>query len=187
MKYAYNITLNFNREYYDFYEWNTSDRIINIKKIPIYRVSNEDYLSIKYNDVIIDNEIGNMLLITNTIEVMGIILKNGKVIKKSSLLLNEEDEILDAIDNMKVTKIKFKRNLYKKRFLFSRTNIEKKKFINKFFKRNNKKDSEYLYRYIYYDLYKKEDTIENIYLTLSKKCDINLLYNEIKKIIKEKR
>lgn len=182
MKYVYDIALNFYHDYYDFYEWNKDDKIINIKKIPLYRVSNKDYLSIKYNDVIIKNNLINMCLITNTLEVMGIILKEGKVIKKSSLLFEEEDEILDSIEDMKITKINFKKNKYKKRFIISRNKKEKKKYIDLFFKRIDKNNDEYLLRYIYYDLFNKIDNIDNIYNTLLQDCNIDLLYNELKSI-----
>ncbi len=32
MEYVYDIVLNFRDKYYDFYEWNKKDKIINIKK-----------------------------------------------------------------------------------------------------------------------------------------------------------
>ena len=32
MDYVYDIVLNFQKEYYEFYEWKSSDKIINIKK-----------------------------------------------------------------------------------------------------------------------------------------------------------
>lgn len=182
MKYAYDIVLNFNFDYYDFYEWNKTDKIINIKKIPLYRVSKDDYNSIKYNDVVIDNKIEDIFLITNTLEVMGVMLKNGRVIKKSSLLLDEEDEILDSMGDIKITEIIFKNNIYKERIIVSRNNIEKKKYIDTFFKNINKNNDEYLLRYIYYDLFNCEDSIDNIYNTLLNKCDINLLYDELKSI-----
>ena len=33
MEYVYDIVLNFREEYYDFYEWHPTDRIINIKRV----------------------------------------------------------------------------------------------------------------------------------------------------------
>ena len=39
MTYVYDIILNFtDNYYYDFYEWNVKDNIINVKKIPLFRV-----------------------------------------------------------------------------------------------------------------------------------------------------
>ena len=34
MEYIYDIVLNFNDCYYEFYEWKSTDKIINIKRIP---------------------------------------------------------------------------------------------------------------------------------------------------------
>ena len=34
MNFIYDIVLNFNKDYYDFFEWNKKDSVINIKKIP---------------------------------------------------------------------------------------------------------------------------------------------------------
>ena len=34
MEYVYDIVLNFDNYYYDFYEWKTTDKIINIKNDP---------------------------------------------------------------------------------------------------------------------------------------------------------
>ena len=41
MKYAYDVVLNFNDEFYNFYEWDTDDTIAYVKKIPIYKVTND--------------------------------------------------------------------------------------------------------------------------------------------------
>lgn len=185
MKYIHDIALNFHKDYYDFYEWDKKDQIINVRKIPLFRVSKEDYLSIKYNDVVINNLRidNNMMLITNTLEVMGIMLnKNGKVIKKSSLLLDEEDEILEDIDDLKITKLDFQRNIYRRREIIGRNDKEKKRYVDKFFRNININNNLYLLKYIYYDLYQKEDDINNIYNTLLNNCDISLLYDELKKI-----
>ena len=57
MDYIYDIVLNYQNNYYEFYEWKTTDKIINIKKIPVYKVNNENYLNLKYNEVILDRKI----------------------------------------------------------------------------------------------------------------------------------
>ena len=56
MDYIYDIVLNFQNQYYDFFEWKNTDKVINIKKISVYLVNDEDYLNLKYNDVILDRE-----------------------------------------------------------------------------------------------------------------------------------
>ena len=37
MKYIYDIVLNFNEEFFEFYDWNLNDEITHIKKIPIIK------------------------------------------------------------------------------------------------------------------------------------------------------
>ena len=49
MNYIYDIVLNFNKEYYSFYEWNRKDNIINVKKIPLFLVDNECFNIMKYD------------------------------------------------------------------------------------------------------------------------------------------
>ena len=118
MDYIYDIVLNFQSNYYDFFEWKQNDKIINIKKIPVYSINNENYLNLKYNDVILD--IKNipkqikMFLVTNGIEVMGILIDNkGRVIKRSSLIFDEADEVLEEKDSIKPLSIKYKKNIKK--------------------------------------------------------------------------
>ena len=66
MDYIYDIVLNFQNKYYDFYEWKKTDKLINIKKILVYKVNNKDYLDLKYNDVIIDKNITSLAPIITT-------------------------------------------------------------------------------------------------------------------------
>ena len=112
MEYVYDIVLNFQKEYYEFYEWKSSDKIINIKKIPIYKINTKDYLNIKNNEVTIDKNAipkkGKMFLLTNGIEIIGILIDNkGKVIKKSSLIFEESDDILKDKNEIKFINIKY--------------------------------------------------------------------------------
>ena len=59
MNFIYDIVLNFNKSYYDFFEWNKKDSIINIKKIPLFLVDNDTFFSIKYNKVTVSNNFIN--------------------------------------------------------------------------------------------------------------------------------
>ena len=190
MDYIYDIILNFQEKYYDFYEWCPSDKIINIKKIPIYKISTSDYLNIKKYLVIIDRNTlskqSKTILLTNGIEVMGILLDNyGKVIKLSSLLFDESDEILEDKDNIKLINIKYrilkKRNLK----LISRHNLERQNYINNYLKNINITKDEYLIKYLYYDIYGIEENDPNkVYnqLLLLSKENLNLLYSSIQKV-----
>ena len=44
MNFIYDIVLNFNKEYYYFFEWSRKDNVINIKKIPFFLI---DYQTFK--------------------------------------------------------------------------------------------------------------------------------------------
>ena len=56
MNYIYDIVLNFNSNYYEFYEWNKNDNIINVRKIPVFKVDNQTYYDFKFNDIIVNND-----------------------------------------------------------------------------------------------------------------------------------
>ena len=85
MEYIYDIVLNFKDRYYEFYEWKKKDKIINIKKIPIYKIKNKDYLNIKNNEVLINKKTlpkqNKMFLLASNKEIMGILLNNNGNIK----------------------------------------------------------------------------------------------------------
>ena len=153
MEYIYDIVLNFNDCYYEFYEWNSKDKIINVKKIPVYRINDIDYLSFKYNKVSIVNKFNqnyNIYLVTNTLEVMAIMLdKSGNIIKRSSLLLEEADEVLEISEKLEVTNITYKKNIPQDRNIISRSIKEKYNFIASFFKNINLNKDKYLEKYRY--------------------------------------
>ena len=56
MIYIYDIILNFNKDYYEFFQWKKSDKILNVKKIPAFKVSDSDLYNFKHNDVIVDKD-----------------------------------------------------------------------------------------------------------------------------------
>ena len=187
MEYVYDIVLNFQDKYYEFYEWRKKDKIINIKKIPIYKITNKDYLNIKNNNIsIIKNTLpkpNKMFLLTNGKEVIGILIDNiGKILKKSSLIFEEADDILFDVDKIELINIKYNIIKINKLNNFSRIQEEKIKYINKYL---NKQKDEYVLKYLYYEIFKVEqDDIKLVYKELLnlQKTNINRLYNGIKKV-----
>lgn len=178
MDYIYDIVLNFHENYYEFYEWKSTDKIINIKRIPIYKISTEDYLNIKNNYTTIDKQSlpkqNKMFLITNGIEVMGLLLDNlGKVIKKSSLIFEESDEIIEDKDLLKLINIKYKIDKIIKNPNISRLSKEKSNYIESYLNSIDKEKDEYILKYIYYDIYNEEES------------DLNKLYNKLLDLSKE--
>lgn len=190
MDYIYDIVLNFQNNYYDFFEWKATDKVINIKKILVYKVNNQDYLNLKYNEVVIDRQNipkqTKMFLVTNGIEVMGLLLDNsGKVIKRSSLLFDEADEVLEDKEFIKELQLKYQKNIPKKHLLQSRVNMEKTKYLEKYFSKIDKFKDEYLLKYIHYDIYNKEEkNIDKVYQELKSLINnnINKIYESIQKV-----
>lgn len=176
MNFIYDIVLNFNKEYYDFFEWNKKDSIVNIKKIPLFIVNNDIFNSMKYDYVsvnisFIDNikdktytynrqKIGNACLLSNGKQVIGTLFNNnGDLIKRSSLLLDEEEEVLDEIYSNEVTDIdivKIKKG--KSNDSVNRLQKEKKDFLIKYI---NKENNDVNLKYLYYDYFEKDEDDSN--------------------------
>ena len=186
MKNVYDIKLNFSNDYFDFFEWRLDDKIINVKKIKLYKVSSKDYLILKYNDVIVDNKFDKMILVSNGIEVMGLLFnKNGKLLKRSSLLFEQACDVLKF--DLKSIKINYIENVYKDSCYLGRNYMEKNNYIDYFFKKIDFNKDEYLLKYIYYDI--TNNTLDDVRKIYEKLLDIrnknyNLLYKSIYNIKK---
>ena len=156
MRFIYDIVVNYENNFFEFYEWEKEDNIINIKKMPLFLVNNETYKIIKYESVTINSafvdkirdktfaynkiKIGPSCLITNGMEVIGILCNDkGEVIKKSSLLIDEEDEILEEAADIDIYDI----------------DIIKRKKINK--NNINRENNNSNLKYLYYDYFEKEN------------------------------
>ena len=50
MNFIYDILLNFNNEYYEFYDWNNDDKLTHIRKMPIFKISDDALKNIIYNE-----------------------------------------------------------------------------------------------------------------------------------------
>ena len=190
MDYIYDIVLNFQKEYYEFYEWKPSDKIINVRKIPIYKINTKDYLNIKNNEVSINKNTlpksNKMFLLTNGAEVLGVLIDNrGKVLKKSSLIFEESDDILKDKNEIKIINIKYHIDSFNKITYKSRISKEKSHYIQKYLMKIDKLKDEYLIKYIYYEIFlneeKNTDKAYNKLVELSKD-NIDKLYDAIKKI-----
>lgn len=179
MNFIYDIVLNFNKDFYNFFEWNKNDNIINVKKIPIFLIDNDTFTSMKYDNVIVSKDfidlirdktytytrskLGISCLISNNKEVIAVLFNdNGNLIKRSSLMLDEEEEVLDEIENDSLYKI----NIIKRRKVnienVNRNIKEKKDFLIKYI---NKETNDINLKYLYYDYFEKDEnnikTIKN--------------------------
>lgn len=171
MNYIYNIYLNFNKIYYDFYEWNDTDKIIHIEKIPIIRISTEKFKEIVSSNILLSLKdfesiknkteskyYSNCLIITDTRNVYAINFNSkGNSISMSSFYLDDEYNILQLSKKIKEKEIKYKVISKKDILLDTREEIYKKKYIyNKI-----KKLPIDTIKYIYYDCFNKNENNYN--------------------------
>ncbi len=173
MTYIYDIALNFQDNYYQFFEWNKHDKIKNIKKIPLYHIKDEDMLTIKNNKVKLDKSTmqkfkeknmqfkKNTILVSNSLLTMGLLLdQEGNVTKKSSLIYEEEEEANVVASNLPLTKITYQEIIPIKVEDKLRIEIEKKESLIQYLEETR---DEVLLKYLYYEYFNKENNnIEQI-------------------------
>ena len=177
MNYIYDIVLNFQDNYYNFFEWNKEDKIKNILKIPLYRVSDEDINNLINNNIKVSQNIIDKIktdnknykkivcLVSNTKISLGLLFnEEGILLKRSSLIFDEEEECIEASKKLPITTIEYiekKKNNYQN---ILRIEKEKKKELINYIKENNDLST---LKYIYYEYFKKEtNSITNIKKTL---------------------
>ena len=197
MNYYYDIILNWQEEKtYEFYEWNDSDNLELIKKIPLIKVKHKTFIDIINNQIKVEesfldeirdktlvsakksfNRIEYATLITDSKNVLAIEWNElGISISRSKLLLDDELNVLEVIYGMKETNLNYE--------IIGKINMnntlrqeeEAKKLIrleiNNLYQ-NHEIDK---LKYLYYE-YKKEknDNIDEIYYHLTE--DINTKFN----------
>ena len=199
MTYVYDLILNFENELYEFYEWKSEDKIYHIKRINYVRVNSSVYNDILDNDIVMSDDfllsifnkceyylnrsVGNIpyaAILTDGYRAMAIMMsQNGKIIKYSSLLLDEEEDILDLCSKMATIKLDYK-VISKKRTCDLRTRQEKSiiKYLKKDLANTYKKKNINKLRYLYFEYFNKNSNdIKEIYQSLN---------NELEKDITEK-
>jgi hypothetical protein len=173
MKYAYDVVLNFNDKFYNFYEWNTNDTITYVKKIPIYKVTNGIINEIITNNISLDvsfietipvsyiykemfiEKVYGLMIMTSTDSSIALNFdNNGKVLKISDIMLDDLEEITNLVNKMKYTNIKYEVLSKKEDRLVIRNDVNMYNFINNKIDSINNKDE---IKYIYYECFLKND------------------------------
>ena len=163
MNYIYDIYLNFNKNLYDFFDWNKSDKLIHVKMIPIFKVSEEEikkfinyniklekkHLSYVYNKSTIWNKTEknkNYALFCDNNNVIAIEFDNcGNSINKSYLLIDDELEILETTNKLKPKNFEFKLLDKNKILLKTRKQVKEEEFVNNELKNIDSKKLEYIF------------------------------------------
>ena len=198
MNYAFDVCLNFNKELYDFYEWNEEDNIIYFLKIPVFKIEEELINDFIKNDVRVDNiflrKIYNKnqvyfkkndlhyscILVTSNYAIGLNFNEKGFIIGKSYLSLEEETEVIEFAKFIKYSIINYKiirKNNDKERYLTRKEKTDLKNIVQYLndLQRDKKIDE---LKYLYYEIF---DTIENDYKKIKLKLENTLSSNEEKR------
>lgn len=185
MNYIFDVCLNFNKELYNFYEWNKEDDVLYFLKIPVFKIEEELIDDFINHDIKVDNlflkkiynksqmyfKKSNMnndyscIISTSEKSIALNFDKNGYVIGKSYLSLEEENEVTEFSKFIKYSLINYKiirKNNNKKTYLTRREKEDItyiKNYLNDLEK--NKKNEEL--KYLYYEIFdEKENNIKRI-------------------------
>ena len=205
MNYIYDITLNFNKNnLYEFYEWKEEDDAEFILKIPMFKVSTEDIVNIKYGDIIVNKnflkqiEDKTEVYAPNAVNIIryacifsseesSIAVEfdaSGLSYMKSNLSIDEEDEVIECAKLIKYTILDYKLKSKKSINVVSSTRYEREmsKYLLKSLEKMKKNNENSKLKYIFYEIYnEKSDDIEKVYSKL-----INITKNNDNKFIKLK-
>jgi hypothetical protein len=126
MNYIYDVLANFNSDFYDFYDWNDEDNIINIRRLPIIKVNSDFLYNVKYNDVFVDSVLLDKIykkasfynvnknkycyvcaICDDNHAFLVNFNSKGKVIGRSSMLLDEENEVIDICSCLPLSSFSF--------------------------------------------------------------------------------
>lgn len=193
MNYISNIYLNFNKEYFDFYEWNDNDKVLHINKIPIIKVNTNTFNEIINNNIklnsnifnnktIIDNNKYTCLLISDNRHVIGLKFINNISTMISSITIDDEYNILNKIKNINNYNLNYT-ILNKRNYILDTRLI----YIHKKYILDNIKNIPYdTLKYIYYDCFNIEEDKYNIMLNklIDNINNNNYICNKIYDILK---
>lgn len=173
MNYYYDILVNLEEEFYEFYEWEKNDPIIAIKKTPLFKVSHNVIVDFLTYDITLDEELTinllekticknkekiNALLISDTKTSLFLeINDNGKVIFKSKLLVEDENNINEIVNALRETNLKYQvgKKVLKNNLL--RQTIKEQKLILMELNGLKKNKDVDKCNYLYFELFHKID------------------------------
>ncbi len=185
MNYVYDILCNFSEvgEFIDSFEWDKKDSVLLVEKIPIYQVSSKEMFDLIHNTIKLSKtillEIENhthtdfgvvpyACLVTDSFRVIALqFSSDGVLIKRSSLLYDEESAIMEEINQFIL--IAFSFEIIKKEYELSFL-TRKEKNMQKYLLIELEKVYELgLYDeldYLYHEVFDDYQTNENMFLIL---------------------
>lgn len=167
---------------FDFYDWNPNDNIINVRKIPLFKITSNQLKEIKENSIQFDSEflkkfqnktelfsgkdikyIEYCCLFSNGSETIAVLIKNNHV-EKSHLLVDEELEVLEVVTRLQEETVKYQILKRSKNTGFkTRKEIETERMIRRHLKKLKEEDALQQLKYLYYECFnEKEDNKDKI-------------------------
>lgn len=196
MNYIYDIFLNYNRNLYDIFEWNKDDKILHIRKIPVFLLSTNDLYNLINNRVVISKDLLTKLykktevfvsrgiqyldyafIATDRNDVVAFKLnKNGFITGYSHLLLEGEVEVIDYSRTLSLQVIDYKildKNSFER--FKTRNEVYIKKFICEKLNKMLENKEFHKVKFLYLEFFNKEindnTLIEEIYQELDNNWD----------------
>jgi hypothetical protein len=199
MHYIYDVSVNLNKKYIDFFEWEKQDKIITITKAPLIKVNQNTFNDIMSNNIKLSEETISKiikptfkyyLIMTNDNIIMVKFNKKGINELKSSLEVTDELDILENSRGIKEIKIDYQ--VISKENIIFQTRFEKKmiKFLSsEINKLSIPMDNEKI-KYLYLECYGTEESNSHKALSIIKKNfnnsnELNKMY-QIFKLIEQK-
>ena len=204
MIYVYDILLNWNKDVvYDFFEWEKTDKLDHIKKIPLFKVKKGIISDILNFNVKIDenfiNKIINHAEVYSSKRILKLLYtflisdgetalavkcdKYGNVLFKSKLILDEEEEILCICCRLSVVEFLYEKGSSTNNDIYlTRKETKIKKYLiedlNNSYKNKNYEKIKYLYSE-YFD--KTINDFEQAYneLISTLNVEVNYKHNEL--------
>lgn len=187
MNYIYDILLNLNKKVYDFYDWNEDDKVVHIKKVPIYTVDSQFIYNITNNDIIISKHFLEQIYKKTEIYINGSVKtinylaifsdgnnciaikfnKRGLNAKKSKFLIDEDIDINNLSSHFRKKIISYKIiNINNKKL--NTTRMQRKCYFNIFNIMKNI-DNKSQIKYLNYELFSIKSDSKQILINNIKK------------------
>ena len=204
MTFLYDILLNFNINFYEFFEWEKDDKIYHIKKIPLFKVNTKFMEDLFANRIKLNDNFYNLIsnktevfegkkikilkyscIFTDGYKVIGILY--DKELKLSDLLLDEANDAINISKRCNILDIEYNimepinLNYFETRKELKLKN-DLKEEIDKIYK---DKDINKL-KYLYFEYSNKNiNNIDKIYVDLINSLDsINIKHKKLFDLIK---
>ena len=200
MNYVFDVCLNFNKELYNYYEWDKDDEVLYFLKIPVFKIEEELIRDFINNDIKVDNiflkkiynksqiyfkknnkKYNYSCIITTSKKCIGINFdKNGYILGKSYLSLEEETEVIEFSKFIKYSIVNYKilrRYNFKEKYL-TRKEQDDIKIIREHLDNLEKKNMVEELKYLCYEIF---DYKINNYKQIKEKLDTILTKNDKKR------